>query len=944
MIFFILLLLAVLPAGIFLLWSRKLGNSLLRAAQSEQIEFNKMSNPGRFSPEHELTTFLQKHTILHVKIQRFHQYLRWTIPQKDTQSFKEIVDLITTSSFQKLHHNHNLLYTEIKGLNDWCDYAANAFTYFYGEHYFRASEKNCFWDAERHNIERFISIYPAHKSYFTNINSETIFLHLKNIDEEIQNHNKRISANEIEKHKNYFDTLLTYPLDQQQREAIVSMEDNTLVISSAGSGKTATIIGKACYLLDICKINPSRILILTYTRKAAAELVNRLNNQKVKCATFHSLALEIISEFESRRPKIRDNSLLLNIFLNLLEHDSSFKTAILKYILHQQSLMRLEHEYDNAPKYFSDRKKYGIQAPYTDLRGNIIFTKSEEEKRICTYLAELGVPFLYEEPYPFDTYTQDFRQYYPDFTIICKDKVVDPKTGETTIKERRVYLEHFAIDANGKVPKWFGDKDVSGGWYTQNIKYNEGIRWKRDLHRKNNTTLIETKSADFHSGNILNVLREQLTLANVPINPVSHDELYSRLVSRNRRIEESVFRMLEQYITLLKANCGAIQPLLNEAEKRNDNRTISILNDIISPLFKAYEKELKQRKEIDYTDVIIKATNYCASSPVDRFDYILVDEFQDISVDRYNFLQFLRSHNPLTRLFCVGDDWQSIYRFAGSNMKLFQRFEDYFGYTNYCKIETTYRFSDPMLSVSSKFITRNPNQIIKDVKSFKSCSPTTYTLCDCGISQISQGTLNNVSSIVQSIPTTESILILGRYNLDAVALGFDICRMSHEMQQNRIDLRINNRVIPFLSVHAAKGLEADNVILINCDHGVNGFPSLIEDDPILSYVLSDDDPFENAEERRLFYVALTRAKKRTYILYHHNKPSVFVRELKGSAPKEETENICPICKDGRIISLRNGIASNGNAYVVYACSNAIIGCDYFQRKFYNRTNGAHHSK
>lgn len=138
------------------------------------------------------------------------------------------------------------------------------------------------------------------------------------------------------------------------------------------------------------------------------------------------------------------------------------------------------------------------------------------------------------------------------------------------------------------------------------------------------------------------------------------------------------------------------------------------------------------------------------------------------------------------------------------------------------------------------------------------------------------GVLKKVEEIVTSIPKDESILLMGRYNYDAMSVGFK-GKIDHS--ENRIKVTIAGRDIFFLSVHSAKGLEADHVILINCNQGAYGFPSLIEDDPILDFVLSRSEQYPFAEERRLFYVAMTRAKKRMYILYDQQRPSPFIGEF-----------------------------------------------------------------
>ena len=138
-----------------------------------------------------------------------------------------------------------------------------------------------------------------------------------------------------------------------------------------------------------------------------------------------------------------------------------------------------------------------------------------------------------------------------------------------------------------------------------------------------------------------------------------------------------------------------------------------------------------------------------------------------------------------------------------------------------------------------------------------------------------------------------------------------------------------------MSVHAAKGLEADHVILINCNEGIYGFPSLVEDDPILGYVLSEEDQYEYAEERRLFYVALTRARHHLYVLYNGDKPSPFVRELTDVLKADEC--LCPVCQQGHVVVIKNGMALNGNPYTNYGCSNASAGCEYFERVFGDNT-------
>lgn len=791
-------------------------------------------------------------------------------------------------------------------------------------HYFCFSELEKFI-SDYGRIQQLIDIvFPDYEKFVTDADSKKLFTVIKTIQEEREEHNKEFVKRELDNCKLYFDHVLgTYPLDPQQRDSIVKLEDNCLVIASAGSGKTSTIVGKAKYLVEKQQINPAKILILTYTKKAANELSERMQIDGISCGTFHSLAYRIIAEVTGQSPSICDNDVPLNVFRKLIVENENFLKAIDTYIINYQSLMRLEHDYLDAFSYFEDRKKYGIQALFPDVDGKIIFTRSEEEKRLCSILTRLGIMFRYEYPYPINTRTPEHRQYKPDFTIYFKDK-----QGAW----RSIYLEHFAIDKKGQTPRWFGE-GTKGGWKTANQKYLEGIKWKRQTHIKNGTILIETSSADFHDEIVEQKLIDQLSKHGVPIKYRTDKELYELLIQRNRQLEKTVFTLLLSFITLMKANEKNVNDLIEKC-KPVDNHVSSIkeklnyyiLTEVIKPFFEAYQNELEKNFEIDFTDAIIYASSLCRDGLWQHYDYILVDEFQDISIDRYKFLQALRTDFPRTKLYCVGDDWQSIFRFAGSDMALFYEFEKYFGYTELCKIETTYRFHQPLIDKSSAFVMKNPAQKEKIIKSPVGNKRTELSFIKCNAEE--NGTLKSVEKIINGLPLNDTILIIGRYNYDAISLGFND---KIELNTNRIKLKIAGRDIFFMSVHSAKGLEADHVILINCNQGAYGFPSLIEDDPILDFVLSKNEQYPFAEERRLFYVAMTRAKKHMYILYDEQRPSPFIGEF--LLKLEIGSYLCPKCLEGKIIPIKEGISNNGIYYRSFCCSNREAGCDFFETRF-----------
>lgn len=696
--------------------------------------------------------------------------------------------------------------------------------------------------------------------------SETIskFTHdFGNIHLIVKRHNEQVIQDTLDTHKDFFDHCLKYPLDKQQRRSIVFEEDNCLVVSSAGSGKTSSIVGKARYLIDIKHINPQNILLISYTNKAATELTERMGIAGLKGYTFHKLAIDIIGKATGQKPSICDNTdaLFVKIYHKLLE-DEDFKKSIVEYFVdYQVQEADWEHRKNERRQKLSELKEIRLKAQFPDMDGKAIYVRSEQEQKICFALSSLGVKFRYEEPYEYPLADEMHSQYKPDFSIYFEQ---DGKT-------KRIYLEHFGVDEHGLVPTWFA-KDKGITYEEANQKYNDGITWKKAAHEKFGTILLTTSSADFHYSDIRHTLKASLEKAGVPVQEKTDAELYDMVLPPNSKQEKAFIRLVVTFVTLIKSSCKSIQEVLKQAKCAGDERSTFIIKRIFQPVYERYIEELKSSNQIDFTDAILQATEICRSSHPVKYEYIIVDEFQDISVDRYNFLKVLREGNPPAKLYCVGDDWQSIYRFSGSDMALFNQFSDYFGSTEINRIETTYRFGEPLVSLSSQFIQRNKVQIKKDIHPFNPQTKTELQFC----AYERRDYCNAIGQLVESIPADKSIFLLGRYSFDDYYLSF---LYKSVKEGNRFYYFIGDRKIEFLTVHKSKGLEADYVIILQCNKDTYGFPSMVSDDPVLDYVLTKSDQYPYGEERRLFYVAITRAKIKTYVFYDKRFPSVFVDEF-----------------------------------------------------------------
>lgn len=475
------------------------------------------------------------------------------------------------------------------------------------------------------------------------------------INKLVKQHNDGVITFLLDTHRDFFDHCLKYPLDKQQRRSIVSEEDNCLVVSSAGSGKTSSIVGKVKYLTEIKGIAPERILLISYTNKAAAELTERMATNGLKGYTFHKLAIDIIGKTTGTKPSICDNtdSLFVDIYHKLLDK-SSFKKSIVEYFIdYQTNEADWEQRKNERREQLSGLKNVQLKAMFPDMDGRAIYVRSEQEQKICFALSSLGVKFRYEEPYEHQLADEMHSQYRPDFSIYFKQ-------GGVT---KRIYLEHFGVDEHGLVPAWFA-KDKGITYEEANQKYNDGITWKKTAHEKFGTQLLVTSSADFHYSDIRDKLRKLLAEAGVPIQEKTDEELYDLVLPKGSKQEKAFIRLVVTFVTLVKSSCKSVKEVLKQAKNADDERSVFIIKNIFQPVYERYINALSDSNQIDFTDAILQATEICRTSHPVEYDYIIVDEFQDISVDRYNFLKVLREGNPPAKLYCVGDDWQSIYRFS----------------------------------------------------------------------------------------------------------------------------------------------------------------------------------------------------------------------------------------------------------------------------------------
>jgi DNA helicase-4 len=281
------------------------------------------------------------------------------------------------------------------------------------------------------------------------------------------------------------------------------------------------------------------------------------------------------------------------------------------------------------------------------------------------------------------------------------------------------------------------------------------------------------------------------------------------------------------------------------------------------PCYQAWQQMLKESNQIDFNIMISRATDYVRKGKFNSpWKFIMIDEYQDISPQRLELIQSLCEQKPdATNLFAVGDDWQSIYQFAGSDVNLTTGFSARFPHSTIHHLDTTYRFNDQIGSVANRFVQENPSQLPKELNSFKTQKQKAVYVAPSNHVEKVLDQLNRQASGMKTV------LLLGRNHYHKPELLRD-------WQNHYLSLRIE-----FMTCHASKGKEADYVIVLAVDEGQ--FPARVKSLHLDGALTQSDDSFPYAEERRLFYVAMTRAKEKVWIT-HSGNGSAFVQELLAS--------------------------------------------------------------
>lgn len=718
---------------------------------------------------------------------------------------------------------------------------------------------------------------------------------------DIDKYNDIILENEYNKYKDYFLNMYkeiddNIKLDKEQIKAILADEKFSLIIAGAGTGKTTTMASKVKYLVDVKHVDPSKILVMSYTKKATEELENRILgdfNIPAVVTTFHSLGYTYIRKiFHNRKCYVVDVNLKNQFFLDYFKErifpykdkvkeviDIFDKNKLNRNFMFSEYFVNNYFKYNTYQEFFNAYKNYKLDEArerglkqtvealiekrlngeyIRTIKGEIV--KSLGEAKIANYLFTHDIDYTYEKIYT--ELMDDNKIYKPDFTI--------------NVGGEDIYIEYFGLSN-------YKENELN--------KYNKIKELKINYHKMHHTNFI---AIDYiHGEDIINTLEKGLIKFGIIPKEISLERILFGIYDSNplsivypfknfmyeciSDIKESKDR--NNYLSVVNNYLSNV----NTEEKREMVRQFYYINDF----YHYYQNKLFGSNEygFEYSDLIYYANKYISTISSDntlKFDYIIIDEYQDISKDRYDIVNNTRNRND-SNIVAVGDDFQSIYQFSGSRIDFTYNFEKYFKGAKLLKISKTYRNSQELTDYSGTFVMRNENQIKKELVSDKH---EKYPIRFVTFKKIESNDnseylkLKELILKIHEVNPNDKILVLGRTN-NVINKCFNEVDLKDDIGSKIEFVGYEDILIDGMTMHKSKGLTYDQVIVIGLnksfpasEHSMFWLESLFKNE-----LIDEGIPF--AEERRLFYVALTRTKNKVFLLVNEdmNDRSIFINEI-----------------------------------------------------------------
>lgn len=745
-------------------------------------------------------------------------------------------------------------------------------------------------------------------------------------EQDIENIREQYVQQQLITHKAFFDNVESNPLTEKQRRACVIDDNNNLLLAGAGTGKTSVMVGRAGYLIQSGQARASEILLLAYGKVAAKEMEERIKLKlgapltpgeatqpengvavnDIRVSTFHSLGMRIITEVEGATPKLsawinddKGKGKWLNDTLESLLKEKRYRKRLLAFLGEHLHSEMSPFDFENEQDYLAYLSANDIRS----FKGDKV--NSFGELQIANWLYKKGIEYHYEAGYQHNSSDKSSdkraRQYKSNFSLPQYD----------------LYIDYFNIGEAGFAPA-----------FIDNDSYLALIDRKREFHSQNNTHYVDLYHHQHNQGLLLKVLSKAMSKYRVKRAPIDDETLLAQL--QKQGYITKLAKLFGQVLTLYRGACLDDKSLADLLSGSAFQTQTQAAFKLVKPILKSYRTHLNTRGEIDFEEMIAKAIQYIEQGRfVSPWRFIMVDEFQDISEPRARLIRGLRdstyrvsnekaaedaksaagpkdkaktrtkASSPVkavrsASLFCVGDDWQAIYRFSGADVKLTTQFEHYFGPVTKSHLDLTFRFNSRIGDVATRFITQNPMQLKKTINSITKGNRSAVAIVkpravnkqngeksQLKHNQFTNSTLTETLNAITELASKEK----GKPEVKQKAKPrvYLIARYWFVLPDQQ-ELALLNQAYPGINIecqsfHASKGKEADYVIIMGLITGVHGFPSLKTTPSVVDALLPEAEDFIFAEERRLFYVALTRAKHRVYLLAEKENVSPFVDEI-----------------------------------------------------------------
>ncbi len=713
------------------------------------------------------------------------------------------------------------------------------------------------------------------------------------IRDKIDNFNKEF----VERRKLKYGYLLktsNYPLDDNQKTAVITDDKYNLVVAGAGSGKTEVLTNRIAYIIERKPdtVSPDKILALAFQKDARREMQQRLkerwghNNVKIK--TFHAFGWGLLERYYGSEPKLfgggnhefERKKLFKELYGNELKN-SEFQNLVINYMgyIGSEEKIWVETDFKTKEEFYSYQSTLRIKT----LSGYGV--RSEAERDIMNFFLTHKLNGEYIDiKYEISPDEMDYKDeggilkhVYPDFLFPKYD----------------IYLEHWAVDED--------DISIFDGY---EIGMNKKKQW---FDGQDKYILIETRAFEYGDKScffnkleerFLDALKKRCPDKQFEFTLIEYDELVTKVWKDCKAYVEKIPLHISNFVKIAKVNDFSPDDIRKRLDDESWLPIQKAFGKIAVNIYEKYQNELANRNEIDYEDMINDAIEILKTNKEfyrDTFEHILIDEYQDISEQRYYLINELLKKNASCKLFCVGDDWQSIAGFSGSDLNYFINFHDFFRNNARTDLTVNYRSNKSVVETGIEIINHNSDKIVKEtiaknneegrIQIFVSNHEKEGFLGY--YEEIAQNCLDDIQELINSESNNHKpndIMVLTRM-LSNSKLKDILLKRAEERNIPLYCPRDTNRLfsnknkIPLMTVHGSKGLEAKTVFILDVCKGLYGLPCELEDSIIFNVAKNHRIDDKESEERRLFYVAITRAKKDVIIYTQKSQESKFLNEI-----------------------------------------------------------------